>query len=82
MISRKSLLAKYNKFENDNNHNACAILLVKHFGTHEELEILENIKKSHNKRGYILQEEIDVRRNISQKYYKLLTDEQDNLISI
>lgn len=71
-VTTKSLLAKYNRLENENKHNQCAILLVKHFGTQEELETLEGIMKAHLKRGHILQEEIDVRRNLSQKYYKLL----------
>lgn len=71
-ITTKSLLARYNRLENENKHNQCAILLVTHFGTKEELGILEDIARKHSKRGHILQEEIDIRRNISQKYYKLL----------
>jgi len=71
-VNIPQLLRRYNRLEAMNNHNECAILLVKAFGTKEELKVLEAIKKAHDNRGHILQEEIDVRRNISQKYYKLL----------
>ena len=65
----KALLDKYNKLENVNSHTDCAILVTKQFGTKEELETLRTIKAKHLNRGHILQEEIDVRRNISHKYY-------------
>ena len=66
------LLRKYNRLENNNDHTEAAILLAEHFGTKEEVETLEDINRKHLRRGHILQEEIDVRRGISQKYYKLL----------
>ena len=66
------LLRTYNKLENNNDHNEAAMLLVRQFGTQEEAEKIANIMKEHERRGFILQEEIDVRRGISQKYYKLL----------
>lgn len=67
-----SLLKEYRKLENKNSHNKAAILLAKNFGTEEEVDTLNQIAITHLKRGYILQEEIDIRRNISQKYYRLL----------
>ena len=71
-INKKSLPAKYNRLEDKNLHNECAILLAKNFGTQEEIESLEMINLKHIRRGFILQEEIDERREISSKYYKLL----------
>lgn len=68
----KAMLNKYYKLENDNSHNECAILLTKQFGTEQELNVLMVIRENHIQRGYILQEEIDLRRNISQKYYEKL----------
>jgi hypothetical protein len=71
-MDKKALLRKYNRLESNNNHNDCAILLAQNFGTKDEVETLEKIKSVHLKRGHILFEEIDVRREISSKYYKLL----------
>ena len=71
-ITTKSLLAKYNRLEDSNYHTECVILLAKHFGTQDELETLEKIKKAQIKRGHILQEDIDLRNVISRKYYPLL----------
>jgi len=68
----KTILRKYNKLESNNDHTAAAILLAKHFGTKDEVETLVDIDRKHLRRGHILQEEIDERRNISQKYYKLM----------
>ena len=76
--SMKSLLKKYDKLEDENNHNGCAILLAKKFGTDDEVKTLLDIKEKHLKRGHILQEEIDVRRNITQKYYRLLVEGAKN----
>lgn len=68
----KKLLRKYNKLENNNDHNCCAMLLLKAFGTQKEIDAMNEIIYQHKKRGHILQEEIDERRNMTQKYYKLL----------
>jgi hypothetical protein len=64
----------YRKLEADNNHNECAILVTFHFGTDEEFDMLQAIKANHKQRGHILQEEIDIRRNISQKYFVKLVE--------
>ena len=72
MVDKKSLLKKYNRLENNNEHNDCAILLAKNFGTQDEVDTLEKIKSTHLRRGHILHEELEIRRKISKKYYKLL----------
>jgi hypothetical protein len=71
-INKKSLIAKYNRLEDNNEHNDCAILLAKTFGTKEEVKLLETIKTNHLSRGHILYEEIQKRLKISNKYYKRL----------
>ena len=71
-MKNKKLLNRHNRLENNNNHNECALLLVKNFGTQEEIDIIESIIIIHKRRGHILQEEIDLRRTVSQKYYKHL----------
>lgn len=72
MGDKKTLLKKYNRLENNNCHNDCAILLAKNFGTQDEVDTLEKIKSEHLKRGNILYEEIEIRNKINRKYYKLL----------
>jgi hypothetical protein len=67
-----ALLKKYRKLENGNFHNEAAMLLVKNFGTKEELKRLKEIKKNHIERGHILYEEQRERFEISQKYYAAL----------
>jgi len=71
-INKKSLIAKYNRLEDNNQHNDCAILLAKTFGTKEEVKLLETIKTNHIRRGHILGTEIDKRIQISRKYYGML----------
>ena len=68
----KNLLAKYNRLENNNDHNKCALLLVKNFGTQEEVDRIMEIFSNHTKRGHILYEEQQERFKISNKYYELL----------
>jgi len=72
MNNTDKLLTQYKKLEDNNDHNEAALLLVKTFGTQDEVNAIERIKIMHERRGHILQEEIDKRRTISQKYYKLL----------
>ena len=72
MANKKTLLARYKRLENENLHNDCAILLVKNFGTQEELERINSIRAKHMERGHILYEEQKERMEISQKYYKEL----------
>ena len=68
----KNLLRQYNILENNNDHNKCALLLVKNFGTQEEVDMIMEIFSNHMKRGHILHEEVKKRYEISNKYYKLL----------
>jgi len=67
-----NLLRKYKRLESNNDHNEAALLLVKNFGTQDEIDTLERIKNNHERRGHILHEERMQRYEISQKYYKLL----------
>ncbi len=67
-----NILKRYRKLENSNNHNEAALLLVKNFGTKDEVEKLEKIKKDHEARGHILYEEQKLRYEIAQKYYTYL----------
>ena len=66
------LRTKFERLEDTNQHTDCAILLAKHFGTDEELDILNHIKYEHEKRGFIESYEIEERNNILNKYYKFI----------
>ena len=68
----EKLLRKFRKLENNNDHTNAALLLARTFGTVDEVESLVEINKKHLRRGHILYEEIQIRSNISSKYYKLL----------
>jgi phage antirepressor YoqD-like protein len=72
MKSMKSIIRKYNKLEDINEHTLCAILLAENFGTKEEVEELKKIHEAHIDRGYITYDEIEARRQISNKYYPSL----------
>ena len=67
-----TLLNKYRRLENNNDHNEAALLLIKKFGTQEEVDRMERIKINHQRRGHILHEEVQERYQLSHKYYKLL----------
>ena len=68
----EKLLKQYKKFEANNDHNEAAMLLVKNFGTQEEIDIIEGITVRTNRKGYIAHEDYQLRYETSQKYYKLL----------
>lgn len=67
------LLRKYNRLEDNNDHNGCASLLVDTFGTDEEKQTMKEIIARHEKLGFITSEDIDLRYKISQKYYPIIT---------
>ena len=68
----ETLLKKYKRYEANNDHNRAAMLLVKNFGTPEEIEIMDGIIARHKKLGYIENVDRELRYQTSQKYYKLL----------
>jgi hypothetical protein len=68
----EKLLKQYKKFEANNDHNESAMLLVKNFGTQEEIDIIEGITVRTNRKGYITNEDNLLRYKTSNKYYKLL----------
>jgi hypothetical protein len=78
-MNKQALLKKYNKLEDNNDHNEAAMLLIKAFGTQDEVDQLKSIMAAHRQNGYMLASDIDIRYNISQKYYKLLHEPESNL---
>lgn len=68
----EKLLKQYRHFEAMNDHNKAAMLLVKNFGTQEEIEIIEGIIARHNKNGHLIHSDYVLRFETSQKYFKLL----------
>lgn len=49
----KNIYAKYKRNENNNLHTENAVLLAKHFGTHEDLVTAKAIQSIHNQLGHI-----------------------------
>jgi hypothetical protein len=70
---RKALLAKYNRLEANNSHNACAKLLVNAFGTDEEKEQMKGIIARFSPEYGISPQDYRLRFEISQKYFHKLT---------
>ena len=70
----KTILRKYNRLEDNNNHTDAAMLLVNQFGTDEEKEIMQGISDRHKKNPEIgiTYADYQKRYEISNKYYKLL----------
>lgn len=71
-MNNKQIIKKYNALTDENAHGEAVMLLVKKFGTQDEIKELEAILKVHKKRGSILYEEAMRRTEISQKYYNQL----------
>lgn len=68
LANMKKVLVQYNELTDNNNHNEAAMLLVKHFGTKDELEILIEIGYRHEKAGHITPKDSILRNQISNKY--------------
>ena len=69
---KKKLLEEYRELEDKNLHNEAALLLVRKFGTAQEVKRLKAIRVNHEARGHLLFDEQRERFEISNKYYKLL----------
>jgi len=68
----EKLLKQYKRLEARNDHNEAAMLLVKNFGTQEEIEIIEGIIARYKKNGHLIHSDYLLRYETSNKYYKLL----------
>ena len=67
------LKKKYDELEDGNHHGEAALLLVNAFGGKEELDIINAINARHKKRGNIMRSEQQLRDEIANQYYKMLT---------
>ena len=67
------LKKKYDELEDENQHGEAALLLVNAFGGKEELDIINAINARHKKRGNIMRSEQQLRDEIANQYYKMLT---------
>lgn len=66
------LRKRYEKFIAINDHCEASLLLVRNFGTKEEIEICERIKASRDKNQGLSCEETQERYLASNHYHKLL----------
>jgi len=76
MASSDDIMDEFNKLAKVNNHTEAAILLANHFGTDEEINILNKIQIDQDKRGYITPTEQSERDAISNKYYYKLKNKK------
>ena len=67
------LKKKYDELEDGNHHGEAALLLVNAFGDKQELDIINAINARHKKRGSIMRSEQQLRDEIANQYYKMLT---------
>jgi len=70
MNEDKSLKAKIDRLEDQNQHGQVALELAKAYGTELEVNLINAINAVHQERGSIEIEERDLRDSISSKYYK------------
>jgi len=68
-----NLLRKYNRLEDNNDHNEAAALLVNNFGTDDEKQTMKEIIARAEKQNGMTSEDIKLRYEISQKYYPIIT---------
>ena len=72
-------LEEFRKNENINYHTENALLLVKQYGTKDDLEKMIKIFNNHMERGHILSEERKERYEISDKYFQNLVKEHESM---
>ena len=70
MNEDKSLKAKIDRLEDQNQHGQVALELAKAYGTELEVNLINAINAVHQERGSIEIEERDLRDSITRKYYK------------
>lgn len=68
----KTFKDMYDMLTEINDHTGAAQLVVRKFGTEEEIKEIDDIAKKHKNRGYILQPEIEVRSKLENRYLRLL----------
>ena len=72
-----AMIAKIKKWhdelEDNNHHGEAALLLVNAFGDKQDLDVINAINARHKKRGSIMRSEQQLRDEIANQYYKMLT---------
>jgi hypothetical protein len=63
----------YDELEDGNHHGEAALLLVNAFGDKQDLDVINAINARHKKRGSIMRSEQQLRDEIANQYYKMLT---------
>ena len=66
----QDLFEQYKENEDKNHHIDNAILLVRFFGTQDELDLLLDIKKLHQNQGYLTMKQSEEVYKIQQPYYR------------
>ena len=64
-----SVLSKYKKLTDQNDHTGAALVLANKYGTKRDVKILKSIEKRQSKRGSISQQEQKLRDKISNRLY-------------
>ena len=75
----KSLKAKIDRLEDENQHGQVALELAKAYGTELEVNLINAINAVHNARGNIEIEERDLRDSITRKYYKKMMSMESSI---
>ncbi len=79
MNEDKSLKAKIDRLEDQNQHGQVALELAKAYGTELEVNLINAINAVHQERGSIEIEERNLRDSISSKYYKKMMSMESSL---
>lgn len=61
-------IIEYNKYTAVNNHNEAALVILKKFGTPDEIQTIKDIQERANKRGWIQLRDQEERDAIMKKY--------------
>lgn len=69
-MNLKKIAATYRENEAYNLHSENLVLLAKHFGTEEQLELARKFHRSQMKRGYMLNSESDSRYELHCDLWK------------
>jgi hypothetical protein len=77
-MTTNEIRQQYNRLTSQNNHTGAAALLVKHFGTKDEANLINDITERQNSLGYILTVDMIKRDGLTRKYHKIIKSESAN----
>ena len=68
-MNTEEIKDRFRTLTRNNDHTEAAILLAKHFGTDYEVSTLKFIQRRQEAWGFIIQEDREIRDQISNKYF-------------